>query len=289
MARRPPMLSYLHIECQIKDVSIFNKTLKYIRPRFTGVFLSALACCVPVYVLTWYFYLFEDLYVSITMSLLVAAVPVTELLSPPRSWKLRGDLFGILLFFVIANLLVAGDKYNWYVLRTNAAIALVFPPGGWLLWKLIGRNWLLLTALTLALAVMMIYWIAALLETGGQLALLLLLPLPFGIFIGVLWAPLAMWVWKAAKERKYRRVSGPGMQAVAMVFLFLPAILTAFFVPGMLELSQAWSTVSLAIAGILLSAVVSEPLRRFLLELGNLSPEPYGSTEQPQGNSGREE
>ena len=74
-----------------------------------------------------------------------------------------------------------------------------------------------------------------------------------------------------------------------MAILFLPVILTAVFIPGMLELSQIWSTVSLAIAGILLSAVVSEPVRRFLLEWGNLSTEPDESPEQPRGNSGREE
>ena len=69
-----------------------------------------------------------------------------------------------------------------------------------------------------------------------------------------------------------------------MVALFLPVILVAVAVPGMLDLSPAWSAVSLTISGVLLSAVVSEPLRRFLLEWGELAP---GSGDpQEQSRSG---
>ena len=56
-----------------------------------------------------------------------------------------------------------------------------------------------------------------------------------------------------------------------MAILFFPVILVAVVVPFMLELSQMWSAVSLTIVGVLLSAVISDPLRRFLLEWGNLT------------------
>ena len=225
------------------------------------------------------------------MSLLVSAIPVIALMSPPqpRPWKLREDQLWFAVFLAAALILAAGDKYSWGIVRTYTVMApvlLFFSV--WMLWKIIGRNWLFLAAFTLALALMMIYWIAALTEEGWSFEVLVL-PLLAVSLMGILWAQLALWIWNIAKRRKDCRVSGPGMQAAAMAILFLPVILTAVFIPGMLELSQAWSNVSLAIAGVLLSAVVSEPLRRFLLALGNLSPEPDGSTEQPQGNSGREE
>ena len=57
-----------------------------------------------------------------------------------------------------------------------------------------------------------------------------------------------------------------------MATLFFPVILVAVVVPGMLELSPIWSAVSLTIVGVLLSAVVSDPLRRFLVEWGKLAP-----------------
>ena len=65
---------------------------------------------------------------------------------------------------------------------------------------------------------------------------------------------------------KNRRVGGPGMRALAMVFLFFPVMLVAMAAPGTLGLSSTWSAVSLTLMGVLLSAVISEPLRRFLLE-----------------------
>ena len=58
-----------------------------------------------------------------------------------------------------------------------------------------------------------------------------------------------------------------------MVSLFLPVILVATVVPGMLDLSEIWSAVSLTIVGVLLSAVVAEPLRRFLLIWAKLGPD----------------
>ena len=65
-----------------------------------------------------------------------------------------------------------------------------------------------------------------------------------------------------------------------MAILFFPVILVAVVVPLMLELSPIWSAVSLTIVGVLLSAVVSDPLRRFLLEWGELAPSPDECPEQ---------
>ena len=41
----------------------------------------------------------------------------------------------------------------------------------------------------------------------------------------------------------------------------------------MLEFSDIWPAVSLTLVGVLLSAVVADPLRRFLLEWAHLSPD----------------
>ena len=71
-------------------------------------------------------------------------------------------------------------------------------------------------------------------------------------------------------DEQNRRVGGHGMRALAMAILFFPVILVAMAVPGMLGLSSTWSAVSLTLVGVLLSAVISEPLRLFLLEWGKL-------------------
>ena len=79
-----------------------------------------------------------------------------------------------------------------------------------------------------------------------------------------------------AQSCRNRPMTGPVTQTLAMISPFLPVILIAIFVPGMLDLSQIWSAASLTIAGFLLSAVVAQPLRQFLLEWAKLKPGPNG-------------
>ena len=62
---------------------------------------------------------------------------------------------------VLALLLMTGDKFNINTIGTNAAVALVSLPLALLVWLLTGRQWLLSSAFLFALAVMMIYWLAA--------------------------------------------------------------------------------------------------------------------------------
>ena len=87
---------------------------------------------------------------------------------------------------------------------------------------------------------------------------------------GVLWTLTARWILRLAQRSKHYKMRGPGTQALAMATLFFPVILVAVVVPGMLELSYVWSSASLTNVGVLLSAVIADPLRRFLLGWGNL-------------------
>ena len=260
-------------------LTFVREAYKKFRPRLPGVFLIGVIHCVPIYAFTWCFSLIDDLSARISISLLVTMLPVAELLSDPRPLKSRGEQFWLALFFALALLLVASDEFNWHGLAGNAAISLLVLPYGWLVWKLMRHDWLLLTALMLALAMMMIYWTAALAGDDSWFVLLLL-PLPVVIIGGIIWAPVARQILDTAGRRKDCPLSGPGMQALAMAILFLPVIVVAVAVPGMLDLSPAWSAVSLTIVGVLLSAVVSEPLRRFLLEWGDLTPDSHDSQEQ---------
>ncbi len=244
---------------------------KELRPRLPGAFLVSVIHCVPIYAFTWYFSVIDDLSARISISLLVAMLPVTELLSGPRPLKSRGEQFWIAVFFLLALLLVASHEFKWHRLAGNAAILVLVLPYAWLVWYLMRRNWLLLTGLMLALALTMIYWTAALAGDDSWFDLLLL-PLPVVIVGGVIWAPVAWQILDTARRRKDCPLSGPGMQALARAILFLPVIVVAVAVPGMLDLSPAWSAVSLTIVGVLLSSLVAEPLKRFLLRWGKLEP-----------------
>lgn len=244
-----------------------------LRPRLLGFLLVSVIHCAPIYALTWYFSVIDDLLARVLMSLLVTLLPVAELLSKPRCfrWKSRKEQYWLAGFFVLALLVVASHEFKWQRLAGNTTMLVIVLPYAWLVWQLMRHSWLLLTGLMLALVLMMVYWTAALAGDDGWLDLLLL-PLPVVIIGGVIWAPVAWQVLVTARRRQYRPLGGPGMQALAMATLFLPVIVVAVAVPGMLDLNPAWSAVSLTIVGVLLSSVVAEPLRRFLLRWGKLEP-----------------
>ena len=251
-----------------------------IPPRITAYFWVNVFCCGAVNTITWYFGMPDDRYARIVLSSLAALMPVLVFLSPPIFWRGRKDILWVAGALALALLLVTGDKFNIDIIGTNAAVGLISLPLALLVWLLTGRQWLLSAAFLLALAVMMIYWLAALVQNDNSpltlLLLVLLLPLPTVLLCGVVWAPVAQCVLGAARRRSRRRISGPGFQALAMGILFLPVALVAIVVPPMLEFSDIWSAVSLTLVGVLLSAVVSDPLRRFLLEWANLSLERHG-------------
>ena len=248
-----------------------------IRPRITPYFLVVAFCCWAVNMLTWYFGLVDDWPARITLSIMTALLLVLEFSSGPTPGRDRKNILWVAAALVLALLLMAGDKFDINAIGTNAAVALISLPLALLVWLLTGRQWLLSAAFSFALVVMLIYWLAALARTDDSpltLSLLaLLLPLPTVLLFGVAWAPLARWALGAARRRSHRRIGGPGFQTLAMCILFLPVALVAIVVPPMLEFSDIWSAVSLTLVGVLLSAVVSDPLRRFLLEWANLSPD----------------
>ena len=273
-------------------VSVVNKVTRKavnaIRVRTAGLLTVIIAYLLPVLLMTWCFQVHDELLVRIWLTLLVAVLPVLVLLSPPKSWTWQGAPFWFGILFWIAVLLSAGRQFDLAILSVNAAVALLTLPLWWLIWRLTGRSWLLLAGLLLGLAATMIYWLAALGRVEDW-QVHLLLPLPLVVFVGVAWAPFAGVAFYCAKRWKSHRIGGPGWQAVAMGLLFFPPVFVAIYMPTVLELGQNWFAVSLAISGVLLGAVVADPLRQFLLELGNLSPDPKPYQEEPQDFSGRKE
>ena len=149
-----------------KEWSCFwRRSYKFLRCRVSHLFFFVVACCTVVTVLIWYFALFDDLQVRILMSLVIAWIPMTDFQPQPRTWASREYLLGLSSLVGLAVLLVAGDKYDWSVVALNSVVLLVALPYGWLVWKIMRRNGLLLTGLILALAAMMILWTAALVRT----------------------------------------------------------------------------------------------------------------------------
>ena len=243
-----------------------------IRPRLGGAFLSLIGLCVPILALTWYFDVIDDLLGRVLITILAAVLPVLGL-TPPRYLRYRWDIFGPGLLVWLMLLMLVGDKFDWPVLKFNAFILLIVGAYFPIVWLLMGPRWLLLScALLLGLVVMLGYWVKAMANADAPFELLLL-PAPAFLIAGIAWAPVARFTLNWAQRRKNRPMAGPGTQTLAMISLFLPTILVAVSVPEMLDLSGIWSAASLTIVGVLLSAVISQPLHRFLVEWTKLKPD----------------
>lgn len=253
--------------------STLKDFLAEVGSRLPDTLAVIVAYWLPVFGFVWYSGLVDDIYARLWISALVTVMPVASLFSKPkyglRIWKWPGQDLGIALFLWLATALAAANRFGIAGLGMQLSLIIVILPWCWFIWLLLRRNWWLVMGLVSAFVVFMIYWVAALVKFGDPWELVLL-PLIMVAFGGLAWAPLAALVLNTAQRRKHRRISGPATQAAAMMTLFLPVILVAVAVPGMLQLAEIWSAVSLTIVGVLLSAVVSEPLRRFLVESGGL-------------------
>ena len=266
----------LHIAWEITVISRATAALseirQYVGPRLGAVIFSLIAFCIPVIALTWCFDVINDLQARVVVTVLAGWVPVLGLMASPAPWYSRQEFLWFGVFLWLTLLVIFADRFEWLGLKMNAVVLVAILPYCWIIWLLMARRWILLCALLFGLFWMMVYWLKAMANADAPLELLLL-PVPTFLLLGIAWAPLARFALDRAKNHKTRSMAGPGTQVLAMISLFLPSILIAFIVPDMLNLHQTWSAASLTIGGVLLSAVIAEPLRRFLLLWAKLGPD----------------
>ncbi len=252
-------------------LDLFGKFACAVRDRWSVLTVTILGICVPAYAMAWFLDVFDHIAYNITVTILVTALPVIELKSPPEPLTIKNPYCWLAAFSVIVLILFIGDEFDSQLITFNVTLFVLAIPYGLVYVLVVRSEWLVSVGLLLALLAAMIYWIAGLAMNNASFDFLLL-PLPIILAGSVLWAPLASRILKSARRRKNRRISGPGTQALAMTMLFFPVTLVAVAIPTDLGLSAMWSNVSLALIGILLSAVISEPLRRFFIEWGRLAP-----------------
>ena len=249
-----------------------GKFARAVRERWPVLTVTILGICVPIYAMLWYLDIYNNLAANIAITGIVTAMPAAQLLSPPSPLRANNYLKWLAAFMMVSLVFFIGDKRDWLAVSFNAAAVFIALSAYFVIWLWIRGNWFLMTGLILSLVAMMVFWTAFWLQYGVQFELLLL-PLMLIMLGGIFWAPPATLILESAERRKNGRISGPGWQALAMGTLFLPVTLVTITVPHMLNLGAIWSNVSLALIGILLSAVISEPLRRLFIEWGNLSPD----------------
>lgn len=249
----------------------FADSFSAVRERWRVLTITVLFICAPVYAMAWWLDVHDNLAVSIAITGLVTTMPAIRFFSQPEALTFRSYEVWLSVLCSITLALLIGERYDIRFLSFSVILVLLTLPYALVLWLILRHEWLLYTGVALALVAAMVYWTAASVINGAGFDLLLL-PMPVIIAGGVLWAPAASWTLNCARRHKKQRISGPGMRALAMTMLFLPVTLVAIALPTDLGLGSTWPSVSLALIGIFLSGVISEPLRCFLIEWGKLSP-----------------
>lgn len=251
---------------------LLKTMLGAIRQQFWVLTVTIFGICAPVYAMAWWLNISGNLAANIALSILVSALPMIELASPPERSPTRGYVGWFSGFLLVALALFVGDNRDWRFLSFNAIFMSGVLTWSWIFWRIVRHDRILLPGFAFALTAMMIYWPAALVQNKLTFDLLLL-PMPFILFAGVIWALIASWVLRFARRNKNDKIRGPASQVLAMATLFLPTTLIAFTIPLVFGLSDVWYAASLTIVSIVLGAVISEPLKNLFLEWGNLKPD----------------
>ena len=261
------------IACVARGTSRLLKTfLGAFRQRFWVLAVTILGICVPVYVMAWCLDVFNNVASSVTVSVAVTFLPAIRFLSPAEQLTKSSYLGWFSAFVLVALALFFGANNDIQFLTFGAIFVIVALPWIWIFWQIVRHELILIPGFALALIAILIYWAGALAKDNLTFDLLLL-PLPLTLVAAVVWAPIGSHALKIARRYKNVRIRGPATQALAIAILFMPAILVSFTIPDVLELSDSWSAACVTIAGVILGAVISEPLKNLFLEWGNLKPE----------------
>ena len=248
-----------------------GKFYRAIRERSVALAVTVAFICVPTYVIAWFFDGFNNLFSRIAITVLVTIWPFAKLKLPHERLKILSLEVGISVISLMALALVVGNRYDLRFISFSTILILAALPWCLVVGETIRREGMIIAGFAPALIAIMVYWFFGLAGNDEGYDLILA-PLPVVFLGGAIWAPVTLLILKLARWLKDGKISGPGMQATAMTMLFFPVTLVAVALPSDFGLSATWSNVSLALIGIFLSGVISEPLRRMLIEWGKLAP-----------------
>ena len=246
-------------------------SLREVRPKNVFDFFLSLFGWGMLTTLIWYFELIDGLLQQVTLTVLFAALPLGLLGKSPKERHSHWGIRGLVLFILACLSVLASQRFGISELGFNVSMLLITSPFLLMFATLIRKKPLLGVGLVPSTLIAMVYLVLSEIPTGERLDYLLL-PLPLVLLASLVWASVA-WVLLVRTERCRTIMAwGPAMEALTMLFLFLPLILLAVTVPQGLALGGTWLAVSVTIVGVLLSSVVSVPLRQCLLELGKIPP-----------------
>jgi len=224
----------------------------------------------------WIFGPIEDHNARVIVTLIYAVMPILffwdsftakrELgkLDLPNTW--------LTILSVSALLIVLFDRAGFPAAVISVASILVSIPLLWVFWMIARGRWLLLFAIVPSMFAATLYLVRPITPAGVVLDYLFV-PLPVLSLACVAWALPTRWFLNRAERSRGRPINGPAMESVSMLFLFTPLVVLTMLTVNALGFGETWVGVSGVVMALIFSSTISEPVRQFVLDLGNLSPD----------------
>ena len=224
----------------------------------------------------WLFDPIEDHNAKVVVTLIYAMMPILLFIdSFTANQELRKlDLSTIwLTVLTVATLLIVlFDRIDSPEAVISVASILVSLPPLLVFWMIARGRWLLLFAIVPSMIAASLYLIPPITPTGLVLDYLFV-PLPVLLYACIAWALPTRWFLIRAESSRGCPVRGPAMESLSMFFLFTPLIVLTMLAVNALGFGDTWVGVSGVLVGIIFSSTISEPVRQFVLDLANLSPD----------------
>ena len=246
---------------------------KDFRRGVSGDFVLTLLTLAMLTYLIWGFDYFERLYDSVVMNLLPAALPPLAFFDGMRDERkgLRISLWnaGFVFFLGLMLALAVSDKFDLDALGFNVVVIMTSSPWLVIFGVLVREKRILAIGMVPAAILLMAYWILPAFSSDLELHFFLI-PLIAVSLPTAAWTVLVWILFKGVDKWPCHPTLGPLMESLAMLFLFMPLMVLAIWVPRTIPGGEDWSVVLAAIVGVVFGSVVSEPLARFLRSYGNL-------------------
>ena len=243
-------------------------------PRLLDFWISLVGLASFI-VLVWIFDLIGDHFAKGVFTAIYAVMPVLFFMNSftAKQERSKCDLsnIGLTTLSVAALLIVLFDRIGFPAAAISVASILASLAPLWLFWLIAKRRWLLWFAVVPSTIAACLYLVTPITPTGVVMDYLLV-PLPVLLYVCVAWALATKWFLVRAERWQSRRVLGPAMESLSMLFLFVPVIVLTMLAVNSSGFDDTWVGVSGVLVGIIFRNAISVPVRQFLLEIGNLSP-----------------
>ena len=261
--------------CHTKDVISESRRLSRedLRRGFTVNFVMTLLGLAILTYFIWGFDHIDRLYDSVVMNLLPAYFPPAAfyqaMRQKPEARRFDWWYAGFVFFLGLALLLAVSDKYDFDELGINVVVIMTSFPWLFVFGMLVRGKRILAIGMAPAAVLLMGYWVAPVISDGSELQYFLI-PLPAVSILLAAWTFLVWLLFKGVDRWPEDETLGPLMESLAMLFLFLPIMVLAIWIPRTIPGGEDWSVVLAAMVGVVFGSVISEPLGRFLRSYGNL-------------------